>query len=132
MQRQATGAKNLESEESTNSSIGFVLTPVDNLIITADFWSIEKENTIGLFGRGNHTVKDMVLRWKNGLNNCDTFVGNPQVVREAPDTDITDLFATTGVCPFGDITYVADEYMNLATRTIEGHDIGIYLSLIHI
>ena len=126
MQRQATGAKNLKSEESTNSSIGFVLTPVDNLVITADFWSIEKENTIGLFGRGNHTVKDMVLRWKNGLNNCDTFAGNPAVLREAPDTDITDLFATTGVCPFGDITYVADEYMNLATRTIEGHDIGIY------
>jgi iron complex outermembrane receptor protein len=47
--RYATGAENLVPEESTNSSIGFVFEPMDNLTITADMWSIEKENTIGLF-----------------------------------------------------------------------------------
>jgi outer membrane receptor protein involved in Fe transport len=128
MQRQASGAENLKSEESDNTSVGFVITPVDGLVITADYWTIEKENTIGLFGRNNHTVNDMMLRWANGTNNCDTFVGNPAVVREAPDSgDIEDgYFATAGVCPFGVIKYVADEYLNLATRTIEGYDIGIY------
>ena len=41
----------LVSEESDNTSIGFVFSPpqVDDLTITADYWSIEKENTIGLF-----------------------------------------------------------------------------------
>jgi hypothetical protein len=102
MQRQASGAENLKSEE--------------------------KENTIGLFGRNNHTVNDMMMRWANGTNNCGTFVGNPAVVREDPDSgDIEDgYFAAAGVCPFGVIKYVADEYLNLATRTIEGYDIGVY------
>ena len=128
MQRQASGAENLKSEESDNTSVGFVFTPVDGLVITADYWTIEKENTIGLFGRNNHTVNDMMLRWANGTNNCGTFVGNPAVVREDPDSgDIEDgYFAAAGVCPFGVIKYVADEYLNLATRTIEGYDIGVY------
>jgi len=91
-------------------------------------WTIEKKNTIGLFGRNNHTVYDMMLRWANGTNNCGSFVGNPAVVREAPDSgDVEDgYFAVAGVCPFGVIKYVGDNYLNLATRTIEGYDIGIY------
>ena len=56
-----------------------------NIIITWDTWSIEKEGTIGLFGRENQTVNDMLLRFANGTNNCDTFAGDPLVVREAPD-----------------------------------------------
>jgi outer membrane receptor protein involved in Fe transport len=126
MLRQATGAENLKSEESDNTSIGFVLTPVDGLTITADYWTIEKENTIGLFGRSNHTVQDMMLRWANGTNNCGSFMGNPAVVREAPDEDDIAGAAVAGVCPFGTIKYVGDNYLNLATRTIEGYDIGVY------
>ena len=45
------GNPNLRPEESTNATLGVVLTPTDNLTITVDRWSIEKENTIGLFGR---------------------------------------------------------------------------------
>ncbi len=126
MQRQATGAENLKSEESDNTSVGFVLTPVDGLTITADYWTIEKEDTIGLFGRSNHTVQDMMLRWANGTNNCGSFMGNPAVVREAPDEDDIAGAAVAGVCPFGTIKYVGDNYLNLATRTIEGYDIGVY------
>ena len=33
---------------------------------------IEKDKTIGLFGRENQTVNDMLLRFANGLNNCAT------------------------------------------------------------
>ena len=130
MQRQATGAENLLPEESDNWSVGFVLTPGDTgLLVTADWWSIEKENTIGLFGRNNHTVNDMVLRFANGTSNCDSFLGNPAVVREAPDDGTLEYFEAAGICPVGEIKYVADNYLNLATRTIEGHDIAVYYNL---
>ena len=84
IQRHAVGAANLISEESDNTSIGFVFTPqvgAGDLTLTVDAWTIKKENTIGLFGRENQTVKDMVLRIANGINNCDTFTGNPAVTR---------------------------------------------------
>ena len=131
MQRQATGASNLVSEESDNTSIGFVFSPpqVDDLTITADYWSIEKENTIGLFGRDNHTVEDMSLRFANGTNNCDSFIGNPAVVRDAPDPDEAAYFAAAGVCAFGNVKHVEDNYLNLATRTIEGFDVGVYYNV---
>ena len=47
-QRQATGAEGLKPEESDNYSVGFVITPadIDGLTITADYWSIDKENIL--------------------------------------------------------------------------------------
>ena len=129
IQRMATGAENLEAEESDNSSFGFVLSPTDDLIITVDTWSIEKDKTIGLFGRENQTVNDMLLRFSNGTNNCSTFAGDPLVVREAPDEGDAAGFAAAGVCPFGDIKYIKNEYTNMAKRTLEGTDVGIYYNI---
>ena len=129
IQRMATGAENLEAEESDNSSFGFVLSPTDDLIITVDTWSIEKDKTIGLFGRENQTVNDMLLRFSNGTNNCSTFAGDPLVVREAPDEGDAAGFAAAGVCPFGDIKYIKNEYTNMAKRTVEGTDVGIYYNI---
>ena len=129
IQRMATGAENLQAEESDNTSVGFVLTPMDSLIVTVDAWTIEKDKTIGLFGRENQTVNDMLLRFANGLNNCDTFAGDPLVVREAPDDGDAAGFAAAGVCPFGDIKYVKNDYTNMALRTVEGMDVGIYYTL---
>jgi len=129
IQRMATGAENLEAEESDNSSFGFVLSPTDDLIITVDTWSIEKDKTIGLFGRENQTVNDMLLRFSNGTNNCSTFAGDPLVVREAPDEGDAAGFAAAGVCPFGDIKYIKNEYTNMAKRTVEGTDLGIYYNI---
>ena len=126
IQRMATGAEGLEAEESDNYSIGLVLTPMDGLTITVDKWSIEKDKTIGLFGRENQTVNDMLLRFENGTNNCDTFVGDPLVVREAPDEGDLAAFAAAGVCPFGEIKFVSNNYTNMALRTVEGTDVGIY------
>ena len=123
IQRMATGAAGLDAEESDNTSIGLVLTPTDNLIITVDAWTLEKDKTIGLFGRENQTVNDMLLRFANGTNNCDTFVGDPLVVREAPDEGDAAGFAAAGVCPFGDIKYIKNEYTNMALRTVEGTDV---------
>ena len=73
IQRMATGAAGLDAEESDNTSYGVVLTPTDNLLVTVDAWTIEKDKTIGLFGRENQTVNDMLLRFANGTNNCDNF-----------------------------------------------------------
>ncbi len=129
IQRMATGAENLEAEESDNYSVGLVLSPIDDLIITVDTWSIEKDKTIGLFGRENQTVNDMLLRFANGTNNCSTFVGDPLVVREAPDAGDAAGFAAAGVCPFGDIKYVKNNYTNMALRTVEGTDVGVYYNL---
>ena len=129
IQRMATGAENLEAEESDNTSYGLVLTPTDNLIITVDTWSIEKDKTIGLFGRENQTVNDMLLRFANGTNNCDTFAGDPLVVREAADEGDAAGFAAAGVCPFGDIKFIKNDYTNMALRTVEGTDLGIYYGI---
>tara|TARA_B110000240_G_scaffold187008_1_gene224244 strand:- start:641 stop:2554 length:1914 start_codon:yes stop_codon:yes gene_type:complete len=126
IQRMATGAENLEAEESDNTSFGFVLTPTDNLIVTVDTWSIEKDKTIGLFGRENQTVNDMLIRFANGPNNC---AGDPLVVRESADLDDSNeiaAFAAAGICPFGPIKYIKNEYTNMALRTVEGTDVGIY------
>ena len=123
IQRMATGAAGLDAEESDNTSIGLVLTPMDNLIVTIDAWTLEKDKTIGLFGRENQTVNDMLLRFANGTNNCDTFVGDPLVVREAPDDGDAAGFAAAGVCPFGEIKYVQNDYTNMALRTVEGTDV---------
>jgi outer membrane receptor protein involved in Fe transport len=131
IQRMATGASGLEAEESDNTSFGVVLTPTDNLIVTVDTWTIEKDKTIGLFGSENQTVNDMLLRFANGTSNCATFAGDPLVVREAADLGDTKevaAFAAAGVCPFGPIKYVKNEYTNMALRTVEGTDVGIYYS----
>ena len=129
IQRMATGAAGLDAEESDNDSFGVVLTPTDNLIITVDAWTLEKDKTIGLFGRENQTVNDMLLRFANGTNNCDTFAGDPLVVREAPDAGDAAGFAAAGVCPFGDIKYIKNNYTNMALRTLEGTDVGIYYNI---
>jgi len=129
IQRMATGAENLEAEESDNTSFGLVLTPTDNLIVTVDTWSIEKDKTIGLFGRENQTVNDMLLRFANGTNNCDTFAGDPLVVREAADDGDAAGFAAAGVCPFGDIKFIKNNYTNMALRTVAGTDLGVYFNV---
>ena len=114
------------AEESDNTSFGFVLTPTDNLIVTVDTWTIEKDKTIGLFGRENQTVNDMLIRFANGPSNC---AGDPLVVRESADLDDANeiaAFAAAGICPFGPIKYIKNEYTNMALRTVEGTDVGIY------
>jgi outer membrane receptor protein involved in Fe transport len=124
-QRRARGSEDLAPEESTNTSIGLVWDATDNLTFTLDFWSIEKENTIGLFGEENHTKLDLLYRIRAGIGDCGlTF--NPAVGRGDIDVDDEPLYLQAGVCPAGQLEFVDDIYTNLSTRTIEGHDIGIY------
>ena len=129
--RFSEGAKDLEPEESDNTSFGLVLTPeaFEGLTITLDAWEIEKENTIGLFGRNNNGVMDLLLRLQAGNSNCTGAIGNSAVSRDdLSDLDEDELgyFANAGLCPVGRSLVVKDEYLNMATRTIEGRDAVVY------
>lgn len=131
VQRQATGSRSLRSEESVNLSVGFVLEPIENLTFTIDYWSIEKDDTIGLFGEENHILVDLVTRLEQGTSNCAAVVGHPNVVRDVPITDPTEVqgFLDAGLCPVGEVLFVSDTYANLDTRTIRGYDVGLYYDI---
>jgi len=129
IQRRATGSRDLVPEESTNTSIGLVFQPLEGLTFTADFWSIEKEGTIGLFGEENHMLYDLVLRLQAGTADCANVQGNPEVVRlpfDPTDTDLIDGYLAAGLCPVGEVEAVTDRYTNLDTRKLDGYDIGLY------
>ena len=126
VQRQARGSSALEPEESTNTSIGVVWNATDSLMLTLDFWTIEKEKSIGLFGENNHAIYDLLLRLRAGTAACGTTTFNPALVRDDPNAGDVDSYLLAGICPAGDIDVVADDYLNLDTRTIEGYDVGVY------
>lgn len=125
-QRIAEGSKDLQPEKSENYSLGFVLEPIENLTLTVDYWSIVKEDTIGLFGEENHTLLDLYYRLQAGTADCAAFAGNTAVTRDDVDPDYLPIYAAAGICPAGDIRFIEDSYANLDTRTIEGVDFGAY------
>ena len=128
VQRRASGSSTLKPEQSTNTNFGLVWNATDSLMLTLDFWSIEKEDSIGLFGENNHSVYDLLLRLDAGLADCDqTF--NPALGRDEPDGGDIPFFEAAGICPAGEIDFVNDQYTNLDTRTIEGYDVGVYYDL---
>ena len=126
-QRTAQGSDELVPERSDNISVGLVFDLLDSLTITTDYWSIVKEDTIGLFGEENHTVLDLVYRIQHGGANCGALVTNPAVVRD-PITaaDEIGVYEAAGICPAGQTIRVNDQYANLDTRTLQGFDLGIY------
>ena len=127
MQRLARGSRLLRPEESTNTSFGVVLEPIDGLTMTYDQWQIEKTDTIGLFGEENHVALDLLLRLRAGAGNCASVQANPAVVRDPQvDEDYLPYFGPAGLCPFGEVVQVDDNYANLDTRTVAGHDIAVY------
>ena len=125
-QRIAQGSQSLAPEESDNWSAGFVLEPIENLMITFDYWSIEKDDTIGLFGEENHTLLDLLYRLDAGTGDCASFEGNPAVNRDPAGVDEAAIYLAAGICPGGDIRFINDQYANLDTRRVEGYDIGVY------
>ena len=128
IQRIASGSEDLVPEESTNTSVGIVLDFIEGLTITADYWEIEKEDTIGLFGEENHTILELVNLLGAGLSNCDQSF-NSAVERIDPDDDQIAAFTESGICPSGDINRISDRYANLDTRTVRGYDIGVYYDM---
>ena len=148
------GNPDLEPEESDNATFGVVVTPIDELTITVDRWSIEKENTIGLFGRTNHSVLDLLLRIEQGIGNVNNdpnytvaqmlnfcagknilnnqfgkyAIAGSDVYRDADYTTLDDQFLAAGICPAGQQDVIYEPYRNLATRTVEGTDLSVYYS----
>ena len=125
MQRIAMGNDDLEAEESLTRSVGIVVTPVENLVITYDIWKVEIENTVGLFGEENHVLLDTLIRAQGGVNEC---IGNPRVVRSAYvghlDSDTGEALPwDESLCPAGQVTRIDDVYANLDDRTLEGSDL---------
>jgi iron complex outermembrane recepter protein len=53
------GATTLRPEESTNLSAGFVLTPIESLLVTVDWYSIEVRHRIGISQQFNVTAADI-------------------------------------------------------------------------
>lgn len=129
IQRVAQGSQDLQPEESTNTNVGLVFTPTDELTVTIDYWSIEKENTIGLLGEENHTLLDLLLRLEAGTDNCANTSFNPAVARLDATDDQAAVYLAAGICPAGDIDQVTDNYANLDQRNLAGYDIGIYYNI---
>lgn len=130
MQRTAGGSDQLVPEESENTSIGIVWDATDSLTFTVDWWSIEKDDTIGLFGEENHTALDLLRLIEAGTGNCGSSPGNAAVVRDvgpASGSAEEALFLNAGICPVGQVQRVDDLYRNLDTRKLSGVDIGIYV-----
>ena len=121
------GSASLEPEESTNMTYGFVFDgtflPPDwgKVSVTADWWRIEQDNVIGIFGDDNQILLDYVLRLNGG--------SNPAIVRAAADAGDDAAFLGTGLTPVGDILFVDDDYLNLDARTVQGWDFGLYYDL---
>ncbi len=128
-QRIAQGSAALKPEESDNFSVGLVLEPVEDMTFTLDYWTIEKTDTIGLFGEENHTLLDLYNRLQAGASNCTATTGNSAVVRADPGVDESAIYLAAGICPAGDIQYIDDNYLNLDTRTIKGIDLGWYYNV---
>ena len=126
MQRTAQGSQNLRPEESDNWNLGVVLQPTDSITFTFDYWKIEKDDTIGLFGESNHLALELLNLINAGTGNCGSVVGNPAVVRADPEPGTEALFLAAGICPVGEVQRIDDQYANLDTRTVEGFDIGLY------
>jgi outer membrane receptor protein involved in Fe transport len=132
VQRTAGGSDLLVPEQSTNTSIGIVIDATPNLTFTLDFWSIEKDDTIGLFGEDNHTALDLLLLLEAGNSNCSGNIGNSTVVREGTaglSPEALAMFNAAGICPVGSAQRVDDIYQNLDTRKVSGQDLGIYFNM---
>ncbi len=114
-----SGGPDLKPEENTNISIGMVFQPasVENLVLTLDWWRVDQEDVVGLFSDQNQISLDYVLRLRGS--------SNPNVVREDPTTEQTNLFNDAKLTPAGDIKEVLDPYINLTPRQFEGIDLGL-------
>ena len=114
-----SGGPDLEPEENDNFSVGFVYQPsfFDDVTFTVDWWRIEQEEVVGLFGDQNQLSLDYLLRLEGG--------SNPNVVRAAPTADQVALYTAAGLTPAGDVLEVRDDYVNLTPREFEGVDFGV-------
>ena len=72
-------------------------------------------------------MKKILKFWQVDAFSDRPFSGNPAVTRDSEiDEDVAAIYNAAGICPAGDIDQIFDQYANLDTRTVEGHDVGVY------
>lgn len=114
------GSDQLGPEENNSYSLGVVLQPrfandrFGRITATVDYWRINQDDVVGIFGDDNQIAYDYLLRVRGS--------SNPAVIRAAPTQEDIDDFAGTGLEPVGEIERVLDNYLNLLPRRIEGID----------
>lgn len=119
-----SGNSELEPEESESSSYGVVFEPqfipekFGSLTLTADVWSIEQKNPIGLLNDSVALSYDYLLRLQGS--------SNPNVIRADPTPQQIADFAGTGLTPVGDVVNVIARFTNLSPLKVEGIDYGAY------
>jgi iron complex outermembrane recepter protein len=119
-----SGNSELEPEESESSSYGVVFEPqflpekLGKLTLTADVWSIEQKNPIGLLNDSVALSYDYLLRLQGSTN--------PNVIRMDPTPQQIADFAGTGLDPVGDVLNVIAKFTNQSPLTVEGIDYGAY------
>ena len=116
------GNPDLKPEESTNRSIGIVLQPnfpdaFGEFTFTADRWSIEQEEIVGLLGAQTALTLDYLMRLQGG--------SNPLVTRAAPNEDDIADFEGTGLAPVGEVISISDRFINLQPQSVSGLDFGM-------
>ncbi|MEM9233762.1 MAG: TonB-dependent receptor, partial [Pseudomonadota bacterium] len=118
-----SGGPNLRPEENKNYTLGLVYQPewINNLTLTVDWWRVEQEDIVGIFGDQNQLSLDYLLRLQGS--------SNPNVIRLDPDQATIDLYTAAGLSPAGEVVQVIDDYVNLTPREVEGIDIGLFYSL---
>lgn len=136
VQSNRSGSELLRPETSENFTAGVVFEPEFNprwgrFTLTADYWSIQQEDIIGLLGDANAIALDYLLRMQGDPN------GNPNVLRGAPQDPTVFAGAVDnngdpldpGGLGLGLVYQVIDNYRNLGPRETEGFDIGVFYDL---
>jgi outer membrane receptor protein involved in Fe transport len=117
---QRSGNKDLQPETADTWSAGFVFQPkflpegFGKLTLTADYWSIEQEDVIGILGGRTQLALDYLLRMQGSYN--------PAVIRNEPDDDRIAQFEGTGLEAVGTVARIDDIYINRLPRTTRGLD----------
>jgi len=117
---QRSGNKDLDPETADTWSAGFVFQPTflpegfGKLTLTADYWSIEQEDVIGILGGSTQLALDYLLRMQGS--------SNPAVIRNDPDDSRIEQFEGTGLAPVGTVAQINDIYINRLPRTTRGLD----------
>lgn len=96
------GGSSLKPEDSETISYGIVLTPLDRLTLTVDFWRIEQSGIVGVFTATDHLNLDAVRRLEQGSS-------DPALERNAS----------------GQPVRIFNEFLNLNTRTVRGVDVSV-------
>ena len=63
-----SGSTDLEPEDDTNTSFGIVLTPLEDMTFTIDYWKIEQELLVAILPGSSHLLYDSLLRSQGSSN----------------------------------------------------------------